>query len=192
MQGKLNFRIWYEDIKLKLGAYKAFFSLFPVIYCHDTGKASYCTSLLFEDHHQRYGRNLFWGVLWIFFLKCNKTINGVTGICRGPCSIVGSILCVGLGQQRQPFLPQYQVILVYSDIQYDRVAFLESSNTMFSHTSGCKSQDVINTWADSKQPLTAVKALLHSAGFWVSFCMTHCQLWRLLCSLQWHPVVMKQ
>lgn len=99
----------------------------------------------------------------------------MTGICRGTCSIVGSILCVGLGQQRQPLLPQNQLILVYSDMQYDSVAFLESSNTMFSHTWGCNSQDVINTsWqqttTDSWESVASFSRLLdfilHDSLMW--------------------------
>lgn len=75
MQENPNFRIWFANIKLKLGAYKAFFSLFPPSDCHDAGKASYHTSLLFEDLHHRFGRNLFWKALWIFtFISHSRTV----------------------------------------------------------------------------------------------------------------------
>lgn len=75
MQENPNFRIWFANIKLKLGAYKAFFSLFPPSDCHDAGKASYRTSLLFEDLHHRFGRNLFWKALWIFtFISHSRTV----------------------------------------------------------------------------------------------------------------------
>lgn len=136
--------------------------------CHDGGKVSYCTSLVWRPSPQIQQKPVLGGAV-DFWIKCNRTISGMTGICRRTCSIVGSILCVGLGQQRQLFLPPNQPILVYSDMQKDSVAFWGSSNTVFSHTSGCKSQDVINTPADSNQPVTAVKALLHSAGLCIGF-----------------------
>lgn len=114
MQENPNVRIGFENIKLKLGTYKAFFSLFPPTDCHDAGKASYHTSLLLEDHHHRFGRNLFWKVLWTFFLF---NIVGLSVVWQGWWSMVGSILCVGLRQQRQPFLLQNQLTLVYFDMQ---------------------------------------------------------------------------
>lgn len=40
---------------------------------------------------------------FLFLFNIAGLSSGVTGICRGTWSIVGSILCVGLRQQRQPF-----------------------------------------------------------------------------------------
>lgn len=99
----------------------------------------------------------FWGSAVRFFLKCCRTVSGMAGICKGRCCIVGSVLWVGLGQQRQPFLPQNELILVSSGMHWERwEVFSGSTNAMFSHTLGCKSQDVINTQADREQPATEV------------------------------------
>lgn len=62
----------------------------------------------------------FWGMVWGFFIKHCRTISDMAGICRGRYSIVGSVLWVCLGQQRQPFLPQNELILVYFDTQWER------------------------------------------------------------------------
>lgn len=96
------------------------------------------------------------GCCGFIFIKYYRTTSGMAGICRGRCSMAGSVLWVGLEQQTKPFFLPKEPILVYSHTQWERrEVFLGSSNGMFSRTSGCESQDVINTQADRQQPTAA-------------------------------------